>query len=247
MIDSLILSCADKGYSSTIYLCVKYSAIFVQLFCLLFTRKAYGFSIKKVLIIYILIYPILIFGIRVVTWVEYGFQHWSHMNTVRMFVWLPPLFLFYSKLLKIPYGRLADYFAPTFALAFGLVRIGCTFAGCDYGYPCSWGIYNPKLHERLFPLQPLEFICSVLVSVWLFRYAKKHGYECQGKVMALFLILAGFTRFIFEFFRDNTKLFWGISELAIWAFLAFVEGCVLMLVIKKREKNAGLCDHPERI
>ena len=44
------------------------------------------------------------------------------------------------------------------------------------------------------------------------------------------LILFGSTRFLLEFLRDNEKLFWGISNLAIHAFIMFVVGVVWYFV-----------------
>ncbi len=233
MLDSLILSCYENGYSTAIYNGLQYFAVFVQLFALILTRKAYGFSLKRTVVLFLLIYPFILFFIYFVTWVEFGFTNWGANNTIRVYVWLPLLMLGYSKLLKIPFGKLCDFFSPTFPLAFGVGHVGCIFAGCCHGYPFSHGIYNPDLHMRLFPTQPLECLVSLALGLILLRYARKRGYEGKGKVMALFLILAGSTRFLLEFLRDNTKLFLGISELAIWAFLAFAAGCVMMYIICK--------------
>ena len=238
MINSLILHCYENDYSSAIYMGFQYLGVLAQLGSLLLCRKAYGFSFKRALVLFFLIYPLLFFSIYFITWVEYGFTNWGANNTIRVYMWTPLMLLPYAKLLKIPHAKLCDYFAPTFTLAFGIGHIGCIFQGCCHGYPCSWGIYNPELHQRLFPIQLVESFVSLFVSYCLLRYARKKGYECRGKVMALFMILAGLSRFVLEFFRDNLKLFWGISELALWAFITFLTGCVMMLVISKSSKKA---------
>jgi prolipoprotein diacylglyceryltransferase len=50
------------------------------------------------------------------------------------------------------------------------------------------------------------------------------------------LVLFGSTRFLFEFLRDNEKMFWGISNLAIHALFMFVVG-VIWIVIQKTKPN----------
>ena len=237
-INSIILNCWDHGYSSAIYSGGQYLALFIQFFSLVLYRKAYGFPFKRTVLIYVVTYPLLFLWIYLITWVEYGFTSWGSNNIVRVYMWVPLLMLPFSKLLKIPYGKLCDFFAPSFSLSFALGHISCVFAGCCCGYPCSWGIYNPLLHEKLFPIQWVECLGAFIIWLILLAYARKNGYDCRGKVLALFLILTGSTRFIFEFFRNNTKLFFGISELAIWAFLAFVTGCVMMLVICRCSKKS---------
>ena len=184
------------------------------------------------------------FCIYFITWVEYGFTSWGSNNIVRAYMWVPLLMLPFSKLLKIPYGKLCDFFSPSFALSFAVGHISCAFAGCCCGYPFNHGIYNPLLHERLFPIQWVECLGSFMIWAILMTYGKKKGYECRGKVMALFLILTGSTRFVFEFFRDNTKLFWGISELALWAFLAFAVGCVVMVIFSSSAKKSEASGTP---
>jgi prolipoprotein diacylglyceryltransferase len=47
----------------------------------------------------------------------------------------------------------------------------------------------------------------------------------------------GSTRFLLEFARDNEKLFWGISNLAIQAFIMLVVGIMLFCVIKSINKQ----------
>lgn len=237
MINSLIVHCWENGSSYGIYFGIQILAVVVQILFLIFSRKAYGLSFKRAALISGITYPFLFLSMYIITWAEYGFTNWGANNVVRVYMWTPLLLLPFSKLFKVPHTKLWDYFAPSFALSQAVGHIGCPFEGCCYGYPCSWGIYNPILHERLFPIQWVECLGAFLLWWYLIVYARKKGYEGRGKVLALFLILYGLSRFVFEFFRDNTKLFWGISELAIWAFLAFVTGCMMLLIINRRQKK----------
>lgn len=237
MINSLIINCWDKGYSSAIYNGIQFLSLFSQIVFLILYRKAYGFSFKRAVLIAVITYPFLFFMMYFITWAEYGFKGWGANNIVRIYMWAPLLMLPFAKLFKVPYGKLCDYFAPSFSLSHAIGHLACPFVGCCQGFPCSWGIYNPEYHIRLFPIQPLESLGALILWWYLIVYARKKGYECRGKVLALFLILYGLSRFVFEFFRDNTKLFWSISELAIWAFLAFVVGLVMLVIISRRLKT----------
>ena len=51
------------------------------------------------------------------------------------------------------------------------------------------------------------------------------------------LMLFGYTRFFFEFARNNEKLFWGISELALHALLAGIVGTVSYFIVKNHLKK----------
>jgi prolipoprotein diacylglyceryltransferase len=56
--------------------------------------------------------------------------------------------------------------------------------------------------------------------------------------MAWMWVMFGSTRVIWEFFRANEKLFWGLSELALWSIALTVAGVIwLVLDIKKEEKE----------
>lgn len=237
MLDSLIVDCWNNGYSHALYMGIQILAFFVQFLSLIFYRKAYGFSLKKAVLTYVVTYPFLFFSIYLITWIENGFINWGANNIVRAYMWAPLLLIPFAKLLRIPYGKICDFFAPSFALAFAVGHIGCIFDGCCYGYPSTWGIYNPMLHQTLFPIQLIECLGAFLVWGFLLLYAKKKNYECRGKVLAMFLILFGGGRFICEFFRYNDKLFWNISELAIWAFLALITGIIMMIIVSRPPKE----------
>ncbi|MDO4983513.1 MAG: prolipoprotein diacylglyceryl transferase [Eubacteriales bacterium] len=233
MIDFLILRCWEKGWSGAVYRGSIVIALLAQAVSLLIYAKAFGFSRRRAVTLFILIYPFLFFWMYFITWVEFGFTSWGTKFMLRVYMWIPLIFIPYSKLLKIPYGRLCDYFAPGLALSSLFGHIACPFSGCCYGYPCSWGIYNPVLRERLFPIQWIECAASLAIFIFLVIYLRKNGYDCRGRALALFLVLFGAARFIGQFFRDNTKLFLGISELAVCAFFTFAAGAAMLLIIRR--------------
>jgi phosphatidylglycerol---prolipoprotein diacylglyceryl transferase len=131
----------------------------------------------------------------------------------------------------------ADIAAPALALAYGVGRIGCHVAGDgDWGLVTDvpWGVaytnaiigwvdpstgipYPPG--TRVHPTPIYEFIQAVVVFgiLWSLR---KSNYP-PGTLAWLYLILAGFSRFVVEFWRINPALGWGLSE-AQWFSLGLM-------------------------
>jgi phosphatidylglycerol:prolipoprotein diacylglycerol transferase len=138
---------------------------------------------------------------------------------------------------NIPWLVAADIAAPALALAYGVGRIGCHVAGDgDWGSVTDvpWGVaytnaiigwvdpstgipYPPG--TRVHPTPIYEFIQAVVVFgiLWSLR---KNNYA-PGTLAWLYLILAGFARFVVEFWRINPPLGWGLSE-AQWFSLALI-------------------------
>ena len=146
---------------------------------------------------------------------------------------------------NIPWLVAADIAAPALALAYGVGRIGCHVAGDgDWGSvtDVAWGVaytnaiigwvdpstgipYPPG--TRVHPTPIYEFIQAVAVFgiLWSLR---KNNYA-PGTLAWLYLILAGFSRFVVEFWRINPALGWGLSE-AQWFSLALIAlGSVLLI------------------
>ena len=133
---------------------------------------------------------------------------------------------------------LADGIAPGLALAYAVGRVGCFLVGDDYGRPTdSWvGIAFPEgappstagnLREAfgvsipasvpdsevlaVHPTQLYEVGMSLLIFFVLWRL---RGGRPVGWLFSLWLVLAGFERFIVEFFRAKDDRFFGPLTLA---------------------------------
>jgi phosphatidylglycerol:prolipoprotein diacylglycerol transferase len=114
---------------------------------------------------------------------------------------------------KIPFLSAADVFAPGVALGHAFGRLGCLAAGCCYGRPTNlpWGItfHNPwaaefsgtPLNQALHPTQLYESVAEAINFAFLYWLCKRKKFE--GQVMALFMIIYGIERFVFEFFRGD--------------------------------------------
>lgn len=154
---------------------------------------------------------------------------------------------------KIPWLVAADIAAPALAIAYGVGRLGCHFAGDgDWGRVTSvpWGVeytnaiigwvdpntgisYPPG--TRVHPTPIYEFIESV-IAFSILRALRNKNYA-PGTLAWLYLILSGFARFVVEFWRINPPLALGLSE-AQWFSLALM-ACGLILLMMRPPTRAS--------
>jgi phosphatidylglycerol---prolipoprotein diacylglyceryl transferase len=114
---------------------------------------------------------------------------------------------------KLSYLSVADVFAPGVALGHAFGRIGCLAAGCCYGrethVPWAITFHNPwaaefsgtPLNIPLHPTQLYEFAAELINFAFLYWLCKRKQFE--GQIIALFMIVYGIERFIFEFYRGD--------------------------------------------
>jgi phosphatidylglycerol:prolipoprotein diacylglycerol transferase len=114
---------------------------------------------------------------------------------------------------NIPFLSASDVFAPGVALGHALGRIGCLAAGCCYGLPTNlpWGItfhnhfaaeFNgTPLNQPLHPTQLYEFVAELINFAFLYWLCKRKKFE--GQIIALYMIVYGIERYVFEFFRGD--------------------------------------------
>lgn len=170
------------------------------------------------------------------SWV-FGGGKMNGLNFVRIVTFLPvPIFLL-TRIFQDSFGDVADFLAPLIAVFHGVTHLGCIFTGCCHGYPTSWGLYSNEVSAVCFPIQPIEAVSSLLVAAVLLAMMKKNMQ--QGRLYGWYLVLFGSTRFVWEFFRDNEKVWFGISELAFHALTAMVVG-ILGLTILEYIKRRGI-------
>lgn len=172
------------------------------------------------------------------SWV-FGGGKMNGLNFVRIVTFLPvPVFLL-TRIFGDSFGDVADFLAPLIAVFHGVTHLGCIFTGCCHGYPSSWGLYSNEVGAVCFPLQPIEAVSSLLVAVVLL-VMMKCDFQ-RGRLYGWYLVLFGATRFVWEFFRDNEKILFGISELAFHALAALVVGMIGLVIaekLKRRERKS---------
>jgi len=120
-----------------------------------------------------------------------------------------PVGIWYLRRHGLPVWKTADIMAPSIALGQAFGRLGCFFAGCCFGAPCSGPVcitfHDPHslapLGVPLFPTQLMESAGSLLIfgALLLLRRSKKF----DGQVFWLYALLYAVLRFIIEFFRGD--------------------------------------------
>jgi len=138
---------------------------------------------------------------------------------------------------KLFYLSVADVFAPGVALGHAFGRIGCLAAGCCYGrethVPWAITFHSPwaaefsgtPLNIPLHPTQLYEFAAELINFAFLYWLCKRKQFE--GQVISLFMIVYGFERFVFEFYRGDPgrgEVFGGIITTTQLIALGLVVG-----------------------
>ena len=162
------------------------------------------------------------------SWV-FGGGRVNGLNFIRIVIFMPIPVWILTALFRDPFRKLADLVAPLLAIYHGVTHIGCIFAGCCHGYPSGWGFYSNEIEAICFPIQPIEAVSSIFIGAILICMAKKEKH--QGMLYPWYLFLFGSTRFLWEFFRDNEKIWYGISNLAFHALAAAVIGLAAILAV----------------
>ena len=235
--NQIIQAAYEMGISDQLYdIFFALGFVSVFLFVVLFGRKM-GVKTWKGIVVVLIVYPILVLWMFTMYWIESGFRNFGGNNIVRVFVYVPLVAYPVSKLLKIKMNDICSM------LAFGPVSVhavshfGCIFAGCCRGYPSTWGLYNTTTGDIRFPNQPLEAIAAWVLIFYLLARAKKRNYKADGLEYPIMLALFGLSRFLFEFLRENRKIWLGCSSLAFHALFMFVVGVIWIIVAKKKNTD----------
>lgn len=202
------------------------------IYILIFSRK-FEIPLKKslplIVLAYVTVYALMLLLFYLIT------GYFGGQNIIRIFIFLPFVVFYYCKALNIPAEKAMDFVSPIPCIIHGISHIGCIFEGCCFSnIQTRFGIYNPVTKTTLFPVQLLETAVALIIAGYFIIKLKRHRYSLSGKAMPEMLILFGVTRFLLEFLRDNEKLFWGISELALWALGAALLGLVWLLIKRRR-------------
>jgi phosphatidylglycerol:prolipoprotein diacylglycerol transferase len=107
---------------------------------------------------------------------------------------------------KVPFLALCDIFAPTFLLAHAIGRVGCLLNGCCFGGVCPAdypvGIHilgDDRLHH---PAQVYDSLMNLVALGVILQVERIRAFS--GQIFALFMVLHGIARFIYEFWRAGT-------------------------------------------
>lgn len=233
--DKIIIAASYYGFDKLLY-DVFFALGFVAVFLFYLWRgKHFGVSPIRSVLLVLIVYPSVVLWMFVQYWLETG--SFGGNNIVRCFVYMPLFAIPASKILNMTWKQACDILAPATCVVHSVSHWGCIFVGCCHGYPSSWGIFNTQLGRRCFPSQPLEALTAALIIAIILWHEKKNNHQVDGLSMPIMLMLFGFTRFIWEFFRDNEKLWLGCSSLAFHALFMGVVGLIMYIAIQKHNKK----------
>lgn len=237
LLNQLIYFVTEHGWNSLFYN-IFFAAGFVAVFlCAWFTCKNYKIPRGKALLFIVLVYTISVIWMFFQCWVENGFKGWGGNNIVRTFVWIPAAVWIVGKIMKVDWLRGCDFVAPCVPLVQGVAHWGCLFVGCCHGYSCSWGVYNPLLEDNVFPSPALEASVALIIFAVICVYEKKRDYKPNGLAYPLMLMMFGYSRFFLEFLRDNRKVVFGASTLALHALFMALVGTAVYVTIKEKSRK----------
>lgn len=120
-----------------------------------------------------------------------------------------PVGIWYVKKHGLPVWQTADIMAPSVSLGHVFGRLGCFFAGCCYGAPCSGpaGITFSDPHSlaplgvSLYPTQLMESGGELIIFGLLLALRRYKRFD--GQIFGLYLLLYAVLRFVIEFFRGD--------------------------------------------
>lgn len=189
------------------------------------------------------------------TWIENGFTGFGAQNAVRAYVFNILFGILEAKLFKIDFLTVLDFQAATIPLCYGIGHFACLAENCCAGFYYQEGTAGYAIAQALtgtsqLPNQIFESVSSLLIFAIIVIIAIKTKFKVTGYLFALYHVLFGGTRFLWEFLRDNEKIIvfgpmtgaktlggkeavWGISSLAIWALAILAVGIIMFVVFKK--------------
>jgi phosphatidylglycerol---prolipoprotein diacylglyceryl transferase len=133
---------------------------------------------------------------------------------------------------------LLDLCAPSLALGYAIGRIGCQVSGDgDYGKPWDgpWAMSYPNgtvpTHQTVHPTPIYETLAMGLVAFFLWQLRDRYR---PGVLFAIYLVLAGFERFLVEFIRRNPDVALGLTTAQLLSLGMMLAGGVWLAASARR-------------
>jgi len=165
--------------------------------------------------------------------------------------------IWYVRVQRLSFWKLADVLAPGVALGQSVGRLGCLSAGCDYGKPTTapWGVTftSSFAHEvagvplgvRLHPAQLYESITTFVIFgllLWWFPKRKR-----DGDVFLAYVGLYAVARFFLEFLRgdeDRGFVFNHLLSTSQFIALLALAGIATMFIWRRGQPHKELSAGP---
>lgn len=143
---------------------------------------------------------------------------------------------------RLPLGVVAGASAVPLALAYGIGRLGCFFAGDGtYGKPSSlpWAMTFPNgvvaTDVPVHPTPLYEALAAVGIATILWALGRRWS---PPAVFGGYLALSGIARFLVEMVRTNDPALFGLTQPQLWSLVSVVLGVVLITRTRARRATA---------
>lgn len=204
---------------------------FIMTALMFFRRKQYNVSVSKSFLITVFVSVLGFLS----TYIMYYFENleWGGQSFFGAVLFFPIALFPIALIFKMPIGRLLDYATPAGIAILVPFKLNCYIGGCCGGRALWFSEEGIPTH---FPSQLVEMVVALLITIFLL-YAEKMA-KNEGKIYPLCLIVYGTTRFVLNYFRSDTSVFFlGLYPGNFWALFSVVIG-VTWLVICRNRKNA---------
>ena len=154
----------------------------------------------------------------------------------------------WCKRTNVRFATVFDLIAAPALIMHGFGRIGCFLNGCCYGSPCdlAWAVTVRPDTGPLYLGHPAQLYDTLMAfagaAVLLFFERSAKGNRPPGTYGALFLILYGAGRFIYEIFRSgySSASTWGVplTDAQVMAVGMIITGFIWLLALSRKGKSA---------
>jgi phosphatidylglycerol---prolipoprotein diacylglyceryl transferase len=165
----------------------------------------------------------------------------------------------------LPFLPALDALAPAAAVGHAIGHIACFFSGDSYGVPSNlpwavafrrgappstagnlrraFGVDIPAAIPddvllRVHPTMLYSTVVLLLVAAFLWWYRRRSGEP--GRLLGLYLVLAGIERILVEFLRaKDDRLLWGMTTAQAIAVTLLLVGCALLWKLRNGPEKSG--------
>lgn len=214
--------------------------IFSTLFYIIYGIKHNKYSFIKTLLLSIFVLLVEILGAKIL----YIFENFNYVlingvgfagfSLLGIFFSIPLFTFIISKLFKLNFLELIDYFILGVFIELSFYRIGCLLEGCCSGFICDFGLMYQD-GNKYFPTPLIESILDLFIFIFLILLKYKDKIKLGDKYL-LGVSSYCFIRFILEFTRIRTNLFLNISLSHILCFILFI-GHITIYLLRHYYKN----------
>ncbi len=195
-------------------------------------RKRLDAKWYAVLILSVLHIAIGVASVKAFAIVEAGFdlKKAGNMSLFGSIAFLPIFYFVGAKLFKRSASDVFDCFTIPLAATLMCARVNCLVKGCCLGCMIPGS-------EMRWPTREIELVFyTVFIAATIAPVFKG---KTRGCAFPIFMISYGAFRFIVEFLREGTAIWWVFHISHIWAMLSVIIGVVVLILLKKKTSAAS--------